>query len=368
MIEMPKKHTTTVDSAEGTDFVDFDKKDCTEDDYSQRLRLKREQVRLETFSDWPLSLPVQPTDLARDGFYYLKTGDRVKCIFCNLVLKSWEPGDVVREEHKKFNSCCPFLLKQNVGNVPIQTQTSQPGTSQGARQVARFPEYSKPAAREGTFRDMPQSMTQSIDELVEAGFFYTGQDDCVRCFHCGIFIRNWEPGDDPWSEHRHWSPTCVFIKSKPESKESIEITPVMKRVLSMGYEKELVKSVIMRHRRAGDTEITDLNVLVDEVEKLRGQQEAVSRAHGITKETGASGSSQGTAPGSSAPTSGASSIEDEYKQMKDQRLCKICMEREVEITFTPCGHFVACEQCGQPLKKCPICRQKIRSYVKTYMS
>lgn len=53
-----------------------------------------------------------------------------------------------------------------------------------------------------------------------------------------------------------------------------------------------------------DAEITDLNELVDEVEKLRVQQETVSRAHGITKETGASGSSQGPLAGCSAPTSG----------------------------------------------------------------
>lgn len=146
-----------------------------QDDFLQQLRLKREQVRLDTFNDWPGTLPIQPSDLARDGFFNLKKGDRVKCIFCNLVLKGWEPGDVVRAEHIKFNSCCPFLLHKNVGNMPIQT--SQPGTSSGVgatRLVPRFPEYSKPAAREGSFRNRPQSITQSVDELVEAGFFYTG--------------------------------------------------------------------------------------------------------------------------------------------------------------------------------------------------
>ncbi|XP_045196412.2 baculoviral IAP repeat-containing protein 7-B-like [Mercenaria mercenaria] len=360
---MPKEDTNTVD-AEGTDYVDFDKKDCDEDDYTQQLRLKREQARLDTYKDWPRSLPVRPEDLARDGFYYLKTGDRVKCIFCNLVLKSWEEGDIVRNEHRKFNSCCPFLLNKNCGNVPLQN--SQPAVSSGAGLVPRFPEYSKPAAREGTFRNKPQSMRQSVDELVEAGFFYTGHDDCVRCFHCGILIRNWEPEDDPWSEHRQWSPTCPFLKSKPESTESFEMTPVIKRVLNMGYDKELVKAVVQRNKRSGGAEITDLNELVDAVEKLRLQQETVSRAHGITKETGASGTSQITE--NSFPTAGASSIEDEYKLMKDQRLCKICMEREVEITFTPCGHLVACEQCAQPLKRCPICRKLIRSCVKTYLS
>ena len=89
-----------------------------------------------------------------------------------MVLKSWEEGDIVRNEHKKFNPCCPFLINKNCGNVPLQSV--QPETSGSTGKVPRFPEYSKPAAREGTFKEKPESMRQSVDELVEAGFFYTG--------------------------------------------------------------------------------------------------------------------------------------------------------------------------------------------------
>lgn len=129
-------------------------------------------MRLDTFNEWSPDWPVLPKALAKDGFYCLKTGDRVKCIFCNLVLKNWEQGDIVNEEHKKFNPCCPFLLKRNVGNEPI---TPEPGKSSGnVKSVPRFPEYSKPAAREGSFRYMPPSMKQSVDDLVQAGFYYMG--------------------------------------------------------------------------------------------------------------------------------------------------------------------------------------------------
>ncbi|KAL4233183.1 Baculoviral IAP repeat-containing [Mactra antiquata] len=356
---MPQEHCNVVDSVDGvesgTDYID-----CNEDDLQHQKELKKEQVRLDTFSDWSDSLPVTPRELAKNGFYSLKTDDRVKCIFCNLVLKNWEPGDIVTEEHKKFNPCCAFLLKRNVGNIPIEPEPgASPGTGRGSR-VPRFAEYSKPAAREGTYCNIPETMTQSTDDLVEAGFFYMGQDDCVRCFHCGVLIRNWEIGDDPWTEHRHWSPNCEYLKSRPESKEQYEVTPVMRRVLDMGYEQELVKNVVQRNRRSGADEITDINILVDAVEKLRCQQKTVSRAHGLPVQE-SSGAEMCT-------SSGASSLEDEYRQMKDQRLCKICMVRDVEITFTPCGHLAVCEKCGQPLKKCPICRRLIKSYVKTYMS
>ena len=67
-------------------------------------------------------------------------------------------------------------------------------------------------------------------------------------------------------------------------------------------------------------------------------------------------------------TGASSSLEEEYKTLKEEKLCKLCMEREVEVTFLPCGHLVSCNKCAQPLKECPICRQRIRGFVRTYWS
>ncbi|XP_053404816.1 uncharacterized protein LOC123555189 [Mercenaria mercenaria] len=140
----------------------------------------------------------------------------------------------------------------------------------------------------------------------------------------------------------------------------------IKQVLSMGYDKKLVNTVVLQHRAQGGAEMTDLNELIDAVERERCQQETVSKD--ISSQTGAAGCSQTSKHGKNVPTSCASSIEDEYQQLKDQRLCKICMELDIEITFTPCGHFISCEPCGKPLKQCPVCRQSVKSYLKTYMS
>lgn len=144
-----------------------------QDDLTERIKLKSEQVRLATYKDWPRTAPVRPEDLARDGFYYLRREDHVKCIFCNLVLKCWERGDIVRAEHRKFNPNCPFLLRQQCGNVPINRPPLARGLSNTSPGVAKFPEYSKPATREETFRCI--RINQNIDDLVEAGFYYTGK-------------------------------------------------------------------------------------------------------------------------------------------------------------------------------------------------
>ena len=41
-----------------------------------------------------------------------------------------------------------------------------------------------------------------------------GNQDFVRCFHCGIGLRNWEEDDDPYVEHGRWSPNCQYIKNR----------------------------------------------------------------------------------------------------------------------------------------------------------
>ena len=114
-----------------------------------------------------------PSELARDGFYYLGTGDRVKCIFCNLVLKNWEFGDIVTEEHKKFNASCPFLLNRCVGNIPLEQETMA--------SVPKFSEYSKPEDRIETMKNVPKMFKGSENLFVEAGFFYTGIKVFISC-------------------------------------------------------------------------------------------------------------------------------------------------------------------------------------------
>jgi hypothetical protein len=40
-------------------------------------------------------------------------------------------------------------------------------------------------------------------------------------------------------------------------------------------------------------------------------------------------------------------------------LCVICMEEARVAVFTPCGHLACCQDCGNSLRLCPICRTPI---------
>jgi hypothetical protein len=50
----------------------------------------------------------------------------------------------------------------------------------------------------------------------------------------------------------------------------------------------------------------------------------------------------------------------ENRRLMEARKCKVCMDREVDTVFLPCGHLVACQECAPKLKNCRICRTFIR--------
>lgn len=47
----------------------------------------------------------------------------------------------------------------------------------------------------------------------------------------------------------------------------------------------------------------------------------------------------------------------------DNAECIICMDKEYEVVFVPCGHYCLCEDCANQLlgttNKCPLCRQTL---------
>ncbi|XP_065339975.1 putative inhibitor of apoptosis [Cloeon dipterum] len=49
--------------------------------------------------------------------------------------------------------------------------------------------------------------------LARNGFYYTGDQDRVRCAFCKVEVCKWTKGDTPESEHKSWSPDCPFLRN-----------------------------------------------------------------------------------------------------------------------------------------------------------
>lgn len=61
-------------------------------------------------------------------------------------------------------------------------------------------------------------------------------------------------------------------------------------------------------------------------------------------------------------------MEEQLRRLQEERTCKVCMDKEVNIVFIPCGHLVVCRECAPSLRKCPICRGLVKGTVRTFLS
>lgn len=75
----------------------------------------------------------------------------------------------------------------------------------------KHPEFSTIDQRTRSFSNWT-STAQDATVLAQAGFYFLGIADEVRCFYCDGGLRNWLQNDNPWFEHTRWFPKCPFIK------------------------------------------------------------------------------------------------------------------------------------------------------------
>lgn len=61
-------------------------------------------------------------------------------------------------------------------------------------------------------------------------------------------------------------------------------------------------------------------------------------------------------------------LREENRKLKEARLCKICMDRDLAVVFLPCGHLATCIFCAPSLAYCPMCRVKIYANVRIFLS
>ncbi|CAF4451466.1 unnamed protein product [Rotaria sp. Silwood2] len=66
--------------------------------------------------------------------------------------------------------------------------------------------------RHASFATLPNENLPSVEDLVKAGFFYTGTKTIVTCFYCNGSLQSLRPNVDPLIEHVRWFPHCAYAK------------------------------------------------------------------------------------------------------------------------------------------------------------
>ncbi|XP_039754794.1 death-associated inhibitor of apoptosis 2 isoform X2 [Pararge aegeria] len=530
---------------------------------------KSDALRLLSFVNWDDS-SVSRQELVNAGFYHAG-GGRLRCAWCGGELAPFRNlgslGPPLEVHRMYFPRCthAAFLELERRNNEasspssspsytpPLQsppTCASKPqssGAAHNARVVeagsdwrslgvvgggARHPSRAALAARLATFERWPADRAQAPRTLADAGFFYTGVDDQVRCFYCDGGLGKWKAGDAPWSEHAHWFPHCGYVllikgqnfidtcrnrtsvqrtfsadrgltsrtrnpgvnysTTESQVEECMESNAAL-AALGAGLDAARVRRAIARRLRATGVPFSTSEGLIDAVldEQLNEEAWSVSphsqrlardilaetlrdfaprsgiipssaedvRPEGSASQpdspipsptpgsvpqttngtldiatlpatsqtatgqgatgqgatgqgatgqgatgqgatgqgaTGQGATGQGAtgqgATGQGATGQGATSqaatsqsdkpgpspspmktisnvsLEEENRQLKEARLCKVCMDNEVSVVFLPCGHLVSCAGCGAALGACPLCRATVKALVRAYLA
>jgi hypothetical protein len=178
------------------------------------------KIRKRTFSHWPHRSSPSPSQMIEAGFFNCNVGDRVICIYCNIVCQQWIPSsDDPCEVHKTLSPKCPYviamLIRSETSPIMVINEHSNNDPFRCNAIVytsACNTAYIEIPKRYASFATWPNENLPSVDDLVKAGFFFTGTKTIVTCFYCNGSLQNWGAKDNPTIEHARWFPHCAYAK------------------------------------------------------------------------------------------------------------------------------------------------------------
>jgi len=182
--------------------------------------------------------------------------------------------------------------------------------------------YANIQTRMETFETWPPGLEQKPYELAEAGFYYTGLSDKVKCFDCGGGLEAWDPEDSVLDEHLKWFPECGFAK----------LVECKHKTRGRRVEKTTENDGARQSTNAETNKEVKLN--------------AINRSVSSTQKD----------------------PRDELSDLKHRRSCKVCYKAEASVILLPCSHLVTCAACVSKLKECPRCGVRITNVLRTFLA
>uniref|UniRef100_A0A8W8JKU2 RING-type domain-containing protein n=1 Tax=Magallana gigas TaxID=29159 RepID=A0A8W8JKU2_MAGGI len=140
--------------------------------------------------------------------------------------------------------------------------------------------------------------------------------------------------------------------------------PIVEAVLETGVDRNIVKTAIERRIRETGGNFPNVQELMDAVLIL----ESNIRSYNVPQSTPRLRVPLEATPGNVSFRSQATKLAEENRQLRQQRVCKICLDADIGVVFLPCGHLCCCQTCASEVPHCPVCRANINSRVSVFIS
>ena len=443
---------------------------------------KRETYRLMTFEKYPQGSAVDPWTLVKAGFYYRGFKDRVQCHSCGMQVQDWTVGDNPRDAkwHKitcKFDRHNPdendaiSAIRDPLMNCGPQVPVDRPtpparralwrspevtvsaprprpagqvlrvgnhsGASAGGPDLANLavmypcnnaysPHLTSLQSRLQTFADRERNWSQvkikaTTLQMAQAGLYYLGDHDRVKCYYCNGGLQNWSFHDEPWFEHAKWFPSCEYVLQNKgpeyvervtnmfahlprphgtglrpplgETSQSLTISPLEELLTGSHRPRECVdrppmiidpgeerrKKQEQIDKEMGNSEVIQaafelgferyrirraLSIRLDECGRGFGKVETLVTY--LLDEQATGNLEMTTNHEKTAEPLEERNEETEVKKLLNQDKCRVCQKEKARTVLLPCGHLVVCEACGTSTSRCPVCRTKVASKINVF--
>ncbi|XP_076799944.1 baculoviral IAP repeat-containing protein 7-like isoform X2 [Clavelina lepadiformis] len=256
-------------------------------------------------------------------------------------------------------------------------------------------------------------------QIANAGMYYLGVRDRVKCWYCNGGLQNWERDDDPWEEHAKWFPLCEFVLQQkspdyvhgivsrfpnlrrpiirnpanplqlrnvqsgplhrnggPEIIDPREETRSLERKVDeemssselveqaklMGFDERMIKTAFKRKYEGTGNGFSRLEILVESI--LAMEEESASNR---SKEGRSTFATAQATPSTSASNLFTTSGLQEIRCLQEERMCKVCGNEQASVVLIPCGHIACCVGCAENASTCPICRLRVREKIRSFI-
>ncbi|XP_073955154.1 death-associated inhibitor of apoptosis 2-like [Choristoneura fumiferana] len=320
--------------------------------------------RLATFAEWPAGRPQAPQALAEAGFFFTGQDDQVCCFYCDGGLGKWEAGDEPWAEHARWFPECGFVQlvkgadfvaqhRSAPPNPTLPTERSISARQQNPRihfpvlesQVEEHMEGNPALVALGAGLDAARVRRAIRRRLQTTGVAYTSSEALIDA------VLNEQLNEESWG----MAPNQRFARD----------------ILAEALQEfnPATGVITLSERDQSQSEASSRSRTPNEVGQQSSLPEMTETAHAdICQIDSASDSSNVREQRESSPVKRPLSLEEENRQLKEARLCKVCMDSEVSVVFLPCGHLVSCARCGAALSSCPLCRSDVRALVRAYLA
>uniref|UniRef100_A0AAX7UZZ4 Baculoviral IAP repeat containing 2 n=1 Tax=Astatotilapia calliptera TaxID=8154 RepID=A0AAX7UZZ4_ASTCA len=353
--------------------------------------MQQSEERLLTFVNWPSRIPVRPEQLAKAGFYYVGRNDDVKCFCCDGGLRCWESGDDPWVEHAKWFPRCEYLLQEKGQDFVHQIQARFPRLfeqllTNGDNNSREFvdPPVVHLGPGEERSEDAVMMNTPVIKSALEMGF----ERSLVKQTVQSKILTSGE-------NYRTVQELVSDLLSAEDQKREEEREMLAEAMASDGFTfvKRHQAALIQRLKSVEPLfeHLRDQNVLsAEEYSGLLAQTSAQQQTARLIELILTKGNAaaevfrnwiqkndvhllrdlMAQSNEAASPSQDLSDLpmEEQLRRLQEERTCKVCMDKEVNIVFIPCGHLVVCKECAPSLRKCPICRGLVKGTVRTFLS